>query len=336
MKRRLAAALSVLLMLGTAVPAFAEQAAYSQLANAEINESTVTQGGYIYTAVKGFIERINPATNERITVAAQKDAYSVADFSVLDHWVYWYGKNAVYKAKTDGSGLVKLAAGGSGDAAVSNLRVTPKGIFYCLGGKTGGRAVYRMKLDGAGRVKLEIEPVSRFEVDGDFLYYLPEGDETLYRCGLDGGDIAQAARLEGDEWLPEVYNGTVYYPDAGKWYYVNKNNQIKQSNTPSKIPNEYYISGLPSFDPFGATPSRVSIVTAATRKSFALENVSRYSLLGSKEHLYYYQSGDKKGLYRCGWNGKNKEKLADSGTPILLANGYMVYLKGNDIAWVKD
>ncbi|WP_308753959.1 DUF5050 domain-containing protein [uncultured Anaerotruncus sp.] len=350
MLKRLAALLLAALAAGLSLSAAA--ASPAQWANEEFNYSTVAQDGFVYTSVRGPLERISLQTLERQTVVKADASYNLKEFSVQGGSIYWLGKGAIYQCRADGSGLSTVDAGPGAARTLSNLRVSDGWLYYLSGG-----SLFRVKPDGSGRKQLG-GGVDRFELAGGFLYYVPEGGGSLCRCDPDGGNAAEAAELDGD-WKPQVHNDTLYYCTGDEdmsyyfgtadstayygsdWYKSTKNGLIKPSLAPSRIPNGYLVRKEVAEVGSDWKPSvyRTVVKNRDTNKTlFTLPDTGAYSLFGTQTHLYFTQTDKEPGFYRIGWDGQNKEKLAASGEPILLAGGYVVYLTDNDsdIAFVKD
>lgn len=333
MKRQILALALVLGIVATAsAPAFAAGTA-AQRAFPDGNYSTVSQGGYVYTSVRGPIERISLQTQARETVVAKNTAYDLQEYLVQDGRLYWSGQNAVYTSGGNGAGLQKLPAGGAAGQKVSNLRVGSGWLYYLLGGQ-----LYRMQADGSGRSKLDVGPVERFELVGESLCYRPQDGDALYHSALDGTGAREIAQLEGD-WEPEVYGDSLFYPADGIWYRVLSNGKVRMSGRPIDwLPSPYAVADLGTG--LADRGEDVQIYrtdeTGRLKPCFSLPNAIGSRIRGSQNFLYYDCGGKEEGLYRVDWNGKNREKVADGGDPILFAGGYLVYYDQNDIHLVKD
>lgn len=333
MKQKLTAFfLSAMLAAALSIPAAAVNAVPAQYADDERNYSTVAQGGYLYSAISGSLERISLETRKRDTLVKNNKTYDLDAFVVQNDWIYWTGGNAVYKCKTDGTGLVKLDAGGEAD----DLRVDVSGLYYL-----SRDTIYKMKLDGTGRKPLGVGEVEAFDLAGAWIYYQPEDSMELLRCATDGTDSKAVGALEqDDDWEPVVYGDTLFYPDGTRWFSSTKGGRFKPSGQPSKIPNNYIVTNESAKDrPLslgGEIPARTTIYDRTTRKSTSIPYSSSPMSIGTKDYFYFCQSGEKAGLYRVKWDGSGLKKIADGQDPILVTGGYIVYKNGHSVDFVAQ
>ena len=336
MKRKLAWFLAAMMIL--VLPVHAQEPP-AQLADPEFSWSTAAQDGFVYTSIRGPLERVSLATQQRATVAPASPAYDLTAFTVSGGRVYWCGAGALYSCKGDGSGLVKIATGAG---TPSNLRVEGKWLYYLPDGGSPS-PIWRVGTDGSGKEQVVDEAVERFELSRSFLYY-DVGDGSLYRCAPDGQGTITAGEI-GDEWLPRIIDGVLYYKNDAGWNFAAKNGRIKDCAQPQGFPARVQVDRVPTearpdmssgMGKMTYTAYGTRVWNPVAKADFTLPDSAPYSWLGSESHFYFTQTKEDPGFYRVGWDGKGKEKLAQSGEAILLTDGYVVYRAGNDIALVKD
>ncbi|QHE53684.1 DUF5050 domain-containing protein [Pontibacillus sp. HMF3514] len=101
---------------------------------------------------------------------------------VVDDWMYYTNpeKEAIYKAKTDGSQLVKIT-----ETSSPFTSAVHQGWVYYVDSKSGG--FYRIKTDGIQKMKLTSDMVTYYAVYEGEMYYVNEFDQNhLYKMNLDG------------------------------------------------------------------------------------------------------------------------------------------------------
>src|SRR5512137_2390404 len=113
----------------------------------------------------------------------------------------YYATDAIYKAKSDGTGAETL----SGDIA-AHLNVADGWIYYS--NRSDLHRLYKMKTDGTAKEQLDNDVSTFINIAGDWIYYINGSDSNrIYKMKTDGtlntsvGDSRASALLIQGDWL---------------------------------------------------------------------------------------------------------------------------------------
>lgn len=133
-------------------------------------------------------------------------------------------QNNLVKIQTNGKNKEILAR----DIDEAQVTAVDKWVYYYKNDN-----LYRVKLDGTDREKVSDKEIAYYQIDGDWIYYIYENDDSQYiaRMKLDGDDSERIAKIDNSESYEEYK--TLYVKD-GKIYYI-----IADINDDYEI--EYYL-----------------------------------------------------------------------------------------------
>ena len=169
----------------------------------------------------------------RMRVDGTEGARLNSDISIhaiaVGDWIYYQNNRDngyIYRMRTDGTMKTRLnddiqVDGDADGRPVGNnsfMIVAGEWIYYLktIGKESdsAGSDLYRIRVDGTGKTHLTND-IDRFDVSGDFIYYINVTDDCLYKAKLDG----TAGALIGDGIRAE------YVTVVGDWiYYISADN----------------------------------------------------------------------------------------------------------------
>lgn len=159
-------------------------------------------GNYLYYLESGSHRAIYQVKND----FSESRALTQSDclmFCVVDDWLYYSTKDAIYRVPVMGGEVTKLVEGYYSDFVVHNQM-----IYY----QDAIGKVYRMKTDGSNEALLVDTPVTCFMVTDRYLFYA-SADAGIFRQSLETDELNQ---LSTDKAVGlQIAGSWIYYRISG-------------------------------------------------------------------------------------------------------------------------
>lgn len=141
------------------------------------------------------------------------------NINVAGDWIYYRNQScarSIYKIRTDGSGRVGL----NNDKSIY-INVAGDWIYYC--NQSDNDKIYKMRTDGSERVCLNTDESDYLIVAGDWIYYRNWSDKKLYKMHTDGSE--RVCLTNGKSKYMNVVGDWIYYTDG------NEKNKLSKMRT---------------------------------------------------------------------------------------------------------
>lgn len=165
------------------------------ITNRTTYSNNIQSGNYIYFAVDNMLYKVNIKTQKTTRLIKMKNATQIFDVSVYNNYVYFTSVNKnnekyqsfIYKIKTDGNYLKKLAQGFS-------INIINGNIYYikCSGYFNGYKeekniGIYKMSTSGTNsKPIIKSNGIYDMKMNNSYIYYKKSQYSNIYKINLSG------------------------------------------------------------------------------------------------------------------------------------------------------
>lgn len=209
---------------------------------------------------------------------------NVSYLNIVDDYIYCLK----YNEDKEVSNLIRVKTNGKNEKTLARnideapIIATDKYVFYYK-----DKNLYRTKLDGTDKIKVSSEDITHYQIVGNWIYYIYEGEESGYiaRMKLDGKGNERITKLASEDG---TYQNI--YVDGNKIYYI-------MSRVNNNYDTNYYLYKM---NKKGENLEQIC----------KLDSDVRYINM-QEDKIYYTVSEDYEtySIYSIDYDGTDKEKI---------------------------
>jgi putative cell wall-binding protein len=170
----------------------------TKLVSANFAYDISVSGDWLYYSLGEFYDDVQSEINRiKIDGTSKQNIYNCDDLDggfmgtiVSGDWVYFMDAKPndtqddlfyrIYKTKKDGSGKAEMVL----EDQVLDYNVYDGWIYYLSDEENP--ELYKVKIDGTEKTKLNTSGTALINIAGDWIYYISQNDDNLYRVKIDG------------------------------------------------------------------------------------------------------------------------------------------------------
>jgi len=280
---------------------------------------------YLYSTISNASS--NTSSNTSINTIGNTSGNLANDgkAALKGEWIYYLGKDGLYKIKTDGTGKAKLS-----DDFATEINVVGDWIYY------SNEGICKIKTDGTGKTKISSEGVGYINVIDDWIYYLDD-KIILYKIKTDG---TGKTKISDDEWIYFKTNlvlvgDWIYYCDgydSEKLYKIKTDGTGKakicdDAPTSINVQAEWiYYCYSPESSPLSAPFGELYKIKTDGKGKTKLSGDFITEINVAGDWIYYINDSDNGRLYKIKTDGTGKTKLSsDLAASINVVGGWIYY-----------